>query len=240
MPVGLSDGTGYPDNDEYLATTTAAPYKGSGLGPLQPKADVEDRTNQSLGDMLTSYVGEQFTMDKLHAILQHPMASVQQTMTANLPVVPSELGNSLGLSDLEGGLKAPAEPADALKSTEGTGTPGEASPTKEIFYHGPYGDITSDDIDKGIGIAMSFGAGTMQGVKSKLLDKNALAHAQIMEMGGSHPDDIYTQTGSFRGADNRWRQEIDDSKATLNPDAFDHHEIPNDPRVGGETNKTVT
>jgi hypothetical protein len=62
--------------------------------------------------------------------------------------------------------------------------------------------------------------GSFMGVRSKTFNKNKLAESQVMEANAVHPDDIWDKTGSFRGADNRWRQEIDDSKATLNPDAF--------------------
>jgi hypothetical protein len=72
--------------------------------------------------------------------------------------------------------------------------------------------------------------GSFMGVRSKTINKTELYKAQEMEMNGVHPDEIWSETGTFRGADGRWRQEIDDSKATLNNKAFDHTITP---AVGG-------
>src|SRR3569833_1639866 len=58
--------------------------------------------------------------------------------------------------------------------------------------------------------------GSFMGVKSKTINKDALYKAQTLEMDGVHPDDIWSQTGTFRGADGRWRQEIPDNTASLN------------------------
>lgn len=64
--------------------------------------------------------------------------------------------------------------------------------------------------------------GSFMGVRSKTLDKSAVYKAQNMEMNGATVDEIHEATGTFRGADNRWRQEIDDSKMKLRPEAFEH------------------
>lgn len=63
-------------------------------------------------------------------------------------------------------------------------------------------------------VARSMAEGTLgsfAGVTAKGADKNALAEAQIMKANGAHPDEVWTKTGWFQGADNRWRWEIDDS-----------------------------
>lgn len=57
--------------------------------------------------------------------------------------------------------------------------------------------------------------GSFMGVKSKTIDKTKLYKAQEMEMNGFHPDDIWEDTGTFRGADNRWRQEVNDKQSNL-------------------------
>ncbi len=59
--------------------------------------------------------------------------------------------------------------------------------------------------------------GSFIGVKSKAFDRNALAQAQILEKYGANPDKIWEKTGTFKGADGRWRQEVNDSKATVKP-----------------------
>jgi hypothetical protein len=58
--------------------------------------------------------------------------------------------------------------------------------------------------------------GSFAGVRSKKVDRRALGDAQIFEADGMHPDKILAQTGFARGADGRWRHEIDDSKAVFN------------------------
>lgn len=86
--------------------------------------------------------------------------------------------------------------------------------------------------------------GSFMGVKSKTFNKENLYKAQNMEFegryfdqskGGSqlqttaHPDDIWQETRTFRGADNRWRQEIPDVDAKLRDSAFDKKTIPGEP-----------
>jgi hypothetical protein len=58
--------------------------------------------------------------------------------------------------------------------------------------------------------------GSFMGVTSKTLDKGALEVAQAAERQGIGVDEIYDKTGFFKGADNRWRYEIDDSTAKFN------------------------
>lgn len=78
----------------------------SGIDPSQlrdvgyQKMGFEDRRNQSLPDMISGFVGEQFTKDKFNAIMQHPWAAPWQTMTANLPSKETGIGNTLGLQDI--------------------------------------------------------------------------------------------------------------------------------------------
>jgi len=68
----------------------------------------------------------------------------------------------------------------------------------------------------------STAVGTKNLVESKSL-KGRLYEAQEMEsVDAAHSDEIWEKTGWFRGADNRWRYEIDDSKATLKESAFEH------------------
>ncbi len=66
--------------------------------------------------------------------------------------------------------------------------------------------------------------GSFAGVTSKTLDKTKLYKAQNMELDAVHPDDIWTQTGFFRGADNRWRYEIPDQNMKLKLENMDYRE----------------
>lgn len=88
--------------------------------------------------------------------------------------------------------------------------------SKDIHVN-PWVTITPEDIDTGMNVAMSAGPGTMAGVTSKTLDKTALEMAQVAEKGGLTADEIWQKTGFFRGADKRWRYEIDDSGLTFTP-----------------------
>jgi hypothetical protein len=53
------------------------------------------------------------------------------------------------------------------------------------------------------------------GPTARTANKPALKQAQKMELDGSSENEIIAQTGWFKGADDKWRFEIDDSKASL-------------------------
>ena len=53
------------------------------------------------------------------------------------------------------------------------------------------------------------------GAGAKTANKTALKRAQQMELDGFSENEIIAQTGWFKGADDKWRFEIDDSKASL-------------------------
>lgn len=88
--------------------------------------------------------------------------------------------------------------------------------------------------------------GSFAGVRSnafnnpKSLQKTKIYEAQNLEMDGAHPETIWNKTGFFRGADGRWRYEINDSKSALKESAFDEHINLNDARSGGETTRTLS
>lgn len=60
--------------------------------------------------------------------------------------------------------------------------------------------------------------GSFIGAKAFTWDKNAYAHANILEKQGVNPDEILRQTGMFRGVDKKWRTEISDFAADIDPD----------------------
>ncbi|MGE0830318.1 MAG: LPD23 domain-containing protein, partial [Hyphomonadaceae bacterium] len=53
------------------------------------------------------------------------------------------------------------------------------------------------------------------GPTAKTWDAQAAARAEAMEAAGANADDIWRETGTGRGADGKWRQEIDDSRANV-------------------------
>ena len=57
--------------------------------------------------------------------------------------------------------------------------------------------------------------GTFAGINALTADKEALAKAQGMIAQGVDPEDVWQQTGWGRGADGKWRFEIDDSQIHL-------------------------
>jgi len=76
--------------------------------------------------------------------------------------------------------------------------------------------ITPENIEQAINVGMGAGPGTMAGVKAATVSKPALYLAAESEMQGFNRDAIYKGTGFFKGADDLWRFEIDDSVAKLN------------------------
>jgi hypothetical protein len=56
---------------------------------------------------------------------------------------------------------------------------------------------------------------TFGGVNAKTADKIALGRAQNMEASGASRDDIWKETGWFKGVDNKWKFEIPDNQAQL-------------------------
>jgi hypothetical protein len=56
------------------------------------------------------------------------------------------------------------------------------------------------------------------GPSSKAFDKNAAITASQLEKKGVSPKDIWQQTGTVRGPDNQWRQEISDMASTIKGD----------------------
>jgi hypothetical protein len=67
----------------------------------------------------------------------------------------------------------------------------------------------------GAGKAMPLIAGTFIGPKSKLWNTEAHALAQALEAKGTNPESIWNQTGTGRGLDKQWRQEINDAEHKL-------------------------
>lgn len=61
--------------------------------------------------------------------------------------------------------------------------------------------------------------GVFAGVEANTADKFMLGVAEKMESQGIDPKTIWQKTGWGRGADNKWRFEIDDSASTLTPEA---------------------
>lgn len=72
-------------------------------------------------------------------------------------------------------------------------------------------------VDNAIEPLMAIFAGPL----AKNADKAALARAETMEGEGAGRDEIWSETGWFRGPDGKWRFEIDDSGAKLSEPTID-------------------
>jgi hypothetical protein len=67
---------------------------------------------------------------------------------------------------------------------------------------------------------------TFGGIRAKTADKAKLATAERMEKAGASRDDIWDETGWFKGVDGKWRFEIDDSGAKYRGPLTERGEIP--------------
>lgn len=151
-------------------------------------------------------------------------------------------------------LGGSTEPAGALKPTGGTQVPAEG---EKVEYPTPYGlnpperepsvpverplgkllnttasplvNIYERDVEDAMSVGMSGGTGTLMGVKSATFNATKLRQAQMLEGETVHPDEIWKATGTYRGAEGRWKQEISDKNATLNKNAFDIEITPGSP-----------
>lgn len=80
----------------------------------------------------------------------------------------------------------------------------------------PLVNITDKDIDRAVNIGMEVGPLSFMGVQSRTFNKVALEQAKKMEADGLSHDEIWKETGTFKGADGKWRQEIPDKNAKVN------------------------
>jgi hypothetical protein len=115
-----------------------------------------------------------------------------------------------------------------------------APPTAQEMYGGPAGDWSERALGlsnaqfTGAGFQRPSGAsaGVFAGPKAQTADLKALEHAKMAESRGrmldsmgkpapewTTPESIWRDTGWFQGADRKWRFEIPDTNATINPQA---------------------
>lgn len=81
--------------------------------------------------------------------------------------------------------------------------------------------FSPEDIDQAINVGMGAGPGTIMGVRSRILDKTKLYKAQNMALDGIDPTTIWKETGTYKGPDGRWRQEIPDINSVLKSDGLE-------------------
>jgi hypothetical protein len=72
----------------------------------------------------------------------------------------------------------------------------------------------------GMPMAQAGAAGIFGGKLAKTADHAALAKAEDMAAKGAPREQIWNDTGWFKGADDKWRFEIDDSASRMNPNTY--------------------
>jgi hypothetical protein len=82
----------------------------------------------------------------------------------------------------------------------------------------PLKDLTDEDTNTAINVALGTGPGLIASVRAKTIDKGLLYLAQEAEQQGFSAQEIFKSTGYFKGADKAWRFEIDDSAAKFFPE----------------------
>ena len=129
----------------------------------------------------------------------------------------TDYGNKLakGLSKYPGHILSKA--IDALK-LPGDVLQGKASPEdiERVFELAGLMVGGSMPISKAIG-GVDATLGSFAGVRSRTADKSLLQLAQDAENLGFDPEQIRRSTGWMRGAENRWKYEIDDSQLKYDP-----------------------
>ena len=127
------------------------------------------------------------------------------------------------IRDTLAGLFAKESPSAIQGTPLGKAYPNLAQP--EPGLEAPFlspDDLIGTGIGKaalvGAGKAMPLIAGTFIGPKSKLWNTEAHKLAQALETQKMSPKDIWAKTGTGRGLDKEWRQEISDHEAYFNPD----------------------
>lgn len=256
MPIGTSDGEYHEDQLSYAIADHSTPKQRSDAAEMQ--------TNETSGDFQSRFGGaEQRPLVYIERPPQAPtepagaLESPGSTQTPdNIPLTRNVVDK---LTGMDGGERYQTWPERMVRGAlDAAALPGDVMSGKQPMWQTDPDtgetNISTQAIERATDLAglmvtgpapvaakMADGTlGSFMGVKSATIDKTALYKAQNLEMDGIHPDDIWNQTGTFRGADGRWRQEIDDSQAKLKPEAFTNNTIENDPRTGGETNQTIS
>lgn len=120
---------------------------------------------------------------------------------------------------LTGALTGAAQAADAPRAAYAGQIPmqdmaGEAGNVAGMATLGAAGAAGRGVMDYDPTVARIFA-----GPRALTADKSALARANRLEKSGASRDEIWDQTGWFKGADDKWRFEIDDSGTMMRPAA---------------------
>jgi hypothetical protein len=234
MPIGTSDGEYFDNKFEAMVGKFDPSLK---RVPIVKDPDIAD-----------------VPVDGDYGMVVDPLVMQQNRQLDQIETDPTT-GIGLDVS-FKRPLGSPTEPAGAFKSPEATTLPLPVSGEDEVKWdrlNQPFGSVKSTSREDTPVVATAAGglvritegdvaqaqeiagnvAGTITGVKSKLLNKTKLYQAQNMELEGAHPEEIWKATGTFRGADRRWRQELPDKGMILKEKGFNKEITP--ASEGGKT-----
>lgn len=139
----------------------------------------------------------------------HPTAGPPSSVVE--PMLKKGLGAAGGM--LGGIMNMPKDLIDA--SAADVGTLGDHNYDK--LSAGPAAEVAMTLAGGGMPMAERGAAGIFGGKLAQTADLRALQEAQAMTAGGKYADDIFHDTGWFRGpADQKWRFEIPDNGMKLN------------------------
>lgn len=124
-------------------------------------------------------------------------------LEAAIPVLPSELKVEWDKMN---------QPFGEVKSTSKEDTSVVATTASPLVT------ITEGDIGEAMNVGMGAGPASIAGVRAATLPKAAYELAVDAEKQGFSPQEIFKSTGFFKGADDKWRFEIDDSTAKYFPE----------------------
>jgi hypothetical protein len=183
--------------DRMQATPRIRPFVG-GLADMLAASSSPERTQQMQGLMQFLQVPDiAQTLDRIS--YGEPITTGRGMTTSLRPEAKSTLGALLGLVPM-GRAAEPAAVATGRALEPVAGRVAEAAYNR--------GGLARE-------MAMAMGQGTQSkifiGPDAKTWDKDAAMRAVNMERQGATPQEIWAATGTARGPDKMWRQEIDDS-----------------------------
>ena len=198
---------------ETWARGTIAPIFG-GSGDIN---ELGDTTRNKLIDMLPDNVGKfAKNLDAAQRLF------TPATLTRHLPTTKQVLKSTPRITPEHEG----AETMEDVASLVSPGTLALANEvggltSKSVNRLGDYavqkitGNPTATTTDV-INYASKFAPNKIfMGENSKLFNKDAITSAERLEASGKDPEEIFKMTGSFRGLDGKWRQEISDAASRL-------------------------
>jgi hypothetical protein len=198
---------------ELRATPYANPLTGLSNDAIQGLlAFMQDKRRtqqlQGLGNLLES-TGIPKTVERA-AYADSPrglLDALTNVNRANVPFLKPETAEAL--------LTMSPVPSGANKAAMAAGKAGERYAEKVVPQILERGGLPA-------GLLQDLAQGTKSqifiGPSSKAFDKNAAITASQLEKKGVSPKDIWQQTGTVRGPDNQWRQEISDMASTIKGD----------------------